>query len=155
MRHHDVRHLTPDRQKWVEIGHRILEDHGDLHTTDLAPLRLTELIKGHGVERHSTAGPLSPLWADAENGTSQNRLTAAALADDAERLALGKGQVDSVQHLQSPIEGGNIEAVVLNAEQSGHRPRLRGSRMSRKPSPRRLKPRTVRKMARPGKREYH
>ena len=151
-----VRELPPDREERVQVGHRILEDHGDLHAADPAPFRLAQIVERRGIEHHPAARAPCLLRPDAEDRAGQHRLSAPALADDAERLACGKGEIDAVEHLQRAVEGRNVEVVVLDTEKGGaHRLRLRGSRMSRRPSPRRLKPSTVRKMARPGKAEYH
>src|SRR4051812_10172746 len=95
----------------------------------------------------------------ADQGERRNALAAAGFADQAKSLTA----IDAERHV---LDGRNpprcdmeIDAQVLDFDQrrGRHVRRLRdcGSRMSRRPSPSRLRPSTVRKMARPGNTESH
>ena len=72
-----------------------------------------------------------------------------------------KLELDVVEDLRHALVGAHRQPQVADFESSGiialaHRERLsRGSTMSRRPSPSRLKPSTVSRMASPGKVEYH
>src|SRR5262249_3145376 len=73
-------------------------------------------------------------------------------------LAAFDDQVDSVEHGGEAVIGAEAERQILDVEQRAHLTlarRMRGSRMSRRPSPSRLKPITTRKMAMPGAVAYH
>src|SRR4051812_45380824 len=95
----------------------------------------------------------------ADQGERRNALAAAGFADQAKSLTA----IDAERHVLERRDptGSDIEidAQVLDFDQgrARHVRRLRdcGSRMSRRPSPSRLRPSTVRKMASPGKTESH
>src|SRR5262249_45318585 len=98
------------------------------------------------------------LGKDAEHGAGKGRLAAARFPDHARYLAARHGELDVVEDLSHALVGAHREAQILHLQQriGGHRERLsRGSTMSRRPSPSKLKPSTVRKMASPGKVENH
>src|SRR5439155_8035789 len=90
---------------------------------------------------------------------SRNALAAAGFADKAERLATIDPERNTLDSSNPAGSVAEIDAQILDFDQrrARHVRRLRdcGSRMSRRPSPSRLRPSTVRKMARPGKIESH
>src|SRR5215218_263061 len=97
------------------------------------------------------------LRQDAENRPHQRGLTAAGFADHAEDAPARQRELDTIQDLRHAFIRPDRKAQVPDLENGrAHRERLRrGSTMSRRPSPSRLKPSTVRKIARPGKVENH
>src|SRR5262249_55424640 len=86
-------------------------------------------------------------WEQPHHRERGHRLARARLADDAEDLAGFDVNVDAMQDR----EPGDLELQVLDLEQAQCRSRCRrGSKMSRRPSPIRLRPSTVTTMQRPG-----
>jgi hypothetical protein len=84
----------------------------------------------HGIETKQAAG--------------QHRFPASGFADNAECTARFKRQVNTIQHLRCAIETIEGQAIISDFQQRRHPRLLRGSRISRKPSPSRLKPSTAR-----------
>ena len=59
---HGLAHLSPDREDWVERGHRILQDHAHLATAEtlhlLLALRQEVLaVEEHGPAHDASGGP--------------------------------------------------------------------------------------------------
>ena len=115
--------------------------------------------------RFSPSNRISPLsivagvGQDAEDGARQRGLAAAGFADHAEDVparqrsaARDRGSAP----MPSSVRTERRRFFDLEQRRGAHRDRLsRGSTMSRRPSPSRLKPSTVRKIASPGKVENH
>lgn len=78
---------------------------------------------------------------------ASQELTAAIADDMAASLRAVTVDGDVVMPFQTPIERATVRA---SPRSHGGQVRMRGSRASRRPSPRRLKPRTARAMATPG-----
>ena len=68
-----------------------------------------------------------------------------------------KRQRDIVEHVRDALVGADrhLQAAHVEATRAHRDRRMRGSTMSRRPSPSRLKPITVIRMARPGNVAYH
>ena len=94
---------------------------------------------------------------DAENGADQRGFAAAGFADDAQDAAAQQAERNMIQHAGKTLVTADDHAEPGHFEDGlRHRDRRnRGSRMSRNPSPSRLKPSTVTKIARPGNIAYH
>src|SRR5262249_52983863 len=95
---------------------------------------------------------------DAEHCARQRRLAATGFAHHAENPSARPSQLHMIETPGHAVVGPDPQAQVPHLEQrlTAHRERLkRGSTLSRRPSPSRLKPSTVRKMASPGKVENH
>jgi hypothetical protein len=132
-----------DRQQRVEVARRVLEDHGDAAAAQAAHrlfrqaehiLALEQDGAGHDARWRCLVQP--------QQAARQHRLAAAGLADDAQRLAGLQRQVDAVEHVQRAVERIESQSIVADLEQA-HPRWLLGSRMSRSPSPSRLKPSTL------------
>ena len=147
-------HLLLDRQHGVEAGHRVLEDHGDLATAQVAHLGLAvgQQVLTVEADRAALDAP-GRLGQQAHEGQAGHALAAAGLADDAQGLALVELEGHAVDGVDGALVRAKADHEVLDAEQRhrvGYR-RSRGSRDSRSPSPIRLKPTAVMTMAMPGK----
>src|SRR5690606_36020889 len=90
---------------------------------------------------------LRRLWQEAHQGQRRHRFARAGLAHQAQNLAGLDLEIDAFQDRSLA----DAELELFDLEQA-HRSRLSfGWRMARRPSPSRLRPRTVITMARPGK----
>src|SRR5258708_5900719 len=92
---------------------------------------------------------------DAEDGANDGRLAASRLANNSENGAALQREIDMIEDAGRPLVGPDGQTQVADFEDRvgrrrawGHRDRRRrGSTRSRRPSPSRLKPSTVRKIA--------
>ncbi len=96
----------------------------------------------------------------AHDGICCNRLAAAGFPDQSETFALLYIKINAIDSSGDTVIGIKIDLQIIADGQDvfclkQDHLRSRGSRISRRPSPRRLKPRMVIMIARPGKVEYH
>ena len=151
--------LVADRVHRVERGHGLLEDHRHLAAAQVqhGPLGGGEdVLAEHG---HRAAGhPEAALHQQAHGRHGGHRLAGAGLAHDPDDLPGPHLQGDAVEGLDRALVDGELEAEVVDGQDvrwvHGQFCRL-GSSTSRRPSPNRLKPVAVIRMAKPGKAEYH
>ena len=148
-------------QHRVERGHRVLEDHRDVAAaqrrgSSSSSSRHDVAAAGRGSRRRrSGAGSSSRRMIDER----RDALAGAGFADDAERLAgsdLEADAVDRAHHARHRWGNACAGRAPRAAAPSRGRPRPQraracGSSQSRTPSPRKLKPITTVRMARPGK----
>ena len=143
--------LRADWDHRVEGAERVLKDHRDGAAAQPA----------HGAARQ--AQKLAPAEADrardarrgrqqAQNRLQRDALARAALADDAQDLARIHVEVDAAHRLDPAAEG---DAQVADPEEGGLGHVVWGSRRSRSPSPRKLKPSTTVRIAMPGPNAIH
>src|SRR5260370_1219384 len=110
------------------------------------------------VEANRAGLDLRASGQDAEDGANDRRLAAARLADDPQDAASFERKIDVVEDPRRPFIGPDRQLEPADIEERivDHRDRRsRGSTRSRSPSPSRLKPSTVSRIASPGKVAYH
>src|SRR6185437_4280523 len=136
-------HHRIERELWV------LHHHGDAGAADLAHRGLGLRQKIDAVEHQSPCH--DPAWRpdQPEDGAAGHRLARTALPDNAEPLAAER-EGDPAHHLDRSARRRKADPQVLDLEQAHRRSPLRGSSTSRRPSPRKQKPRLTMTMAKPG-----
>ena len=157
---HELEKLGADLEHRVQRQIRVLRHESDAAAAD-SPVELglaegQQVFAGKpnlaGFEAHAGRQ-------DAEDRADHRRLAAPGLADDAENAAGLQGEIDMVEDPCDTLVGADRQPEIADGQDRGlavHRDRLsRGSTRSRNPSPRRLKPSTVIRIATPGKIEYH
>src|SRR6185437_511364 len=148
--------LVADREDRVERGHRLLEDHADAGAAQPPHRALVERQKILAGEAYAAGGDarrrLGQKPHDRQGGDA---LAAAALADDAEHLALGDLEADVVDGGDLAASAGEDGSQVLHREQAHCWIFSLGSSTSRRPSPSRFKPITVIASAAPGTAMIH
>ena len=131
-----LRDLRPDRQRRVQRGHRVLEDHRDLAAAHVLELPLAQLRQVTAVVEDGAGDDLGRWLRDqAHDRERGDRLAAAGLADDPERLALLDREADPVDGTDDALAGEEVRAEIVDFEQ-GHcyLSFVRGSSASRSPS---------------------
>ncbi len=142
--------LPTDRLQRGECRHRLLEDDGDAVAAQAAELGFRQPEQLAPVETHG-AGRLRAVRQQAEQRQRHHCLAAAGLADKAEDMSALEGEADAAHDLERTARGRQRHAEIGDFEQGHQRRRIRrGSKTSRSPSPRRLRPSTASTMARPG-----
>ena len=153
--------LLADRIDRVQRAHRLLEDHGDLGAAQ--PLHRARAFLGEvadlavaGMEQDLAPRDTARGRRDQpHDGEARHRFAGARFADDHQGFAAPHLEGYAGHGLDRAGVAGEFDTEVAHLEErSAHAPR-RGSKWSRKASPRRLKPSTRRKMARPGKVAIH
>src|SRR5262249_17415640 len=151
-----IRDLAPNRADRIERRARILKDH-----RDLAPAHFCEFLgrrteKVQRAERGLAGGYTPGRVEDAHHRVGGDRLAGARLAHKRERFALADREAHVVERLHHAGTRAEFDREVVDLERRdrGH-VRLRGSTMSRTPSPRRLKQNTAIIRATPGKSAIH
>ena len=87
---------SPTVNTGLRRGHRLLEDHGDARAADLPHLGHRQAQQVAAVEHHPPGGDAPRVRHQAHDGQRQDRLAAAAFADDAERAPLRHPQRNAV-----------------------------------------------------------
>ena len=149
--------LGADGEDRIEGRHRILEDHADAGAAHPGKL----LLRSPG-QLHTAKADRSPdLHArrqQAHDGKHRHALAAAGLADQAKRLARTRFQIHAPDRLKSATRRSEGHFKVANLEQRcigiPHH-WVRGSRKSRRPSPRKLNPSATERIAMPGPNAIH
>ena len=124
--------LAADGEHRVEARHRLLEDHADVVAADGAHRAIVERQEVAALEaglrrRSCPAAPGSRRRIDMRG----DRLAAAALADDRERLALLDIERDAVDRAVDAVRRAEMGLQVVDLEQRhGHKP-LRRARIER------------------------
>ena len=154
---HDLEHLSADLEHRIERQQRILRNEADPAGTDA----VVQLGFGEGQQVLALEPDLAGIdrrraRQDAHDRADQRGLPAARFAHHTQDAAALQGESDIVEDLGLALVGADRHLEAAHAEDRDHRDRrIRGSTMSRRPSPRRLKPITVIRIARPGKVAYH
>ena len=114
--------LVADLADRVERGARVLEDHRDFAAAQVAHLVFARGLDVDAGEHHRALGDPAGAVEDAHHRIGRHRLAGAGLADDAERLALGDGDVDVLHGLDDAAAGGEFDGEVADVEQrlGGH-----------------------------------
>ena len=125
---HDFGDLLADGEHGIERGHRLLEDHRDLLAADLPELAVGEVEQVLAVEQNLAAGLDAPRRADEpQNGEGGDRLPAAALADDAERLAGHHVERDAIDGARDTGARVEVRAQLANGKDGvGHSRQAKG-----------------------------
>ncbi len=147
--------LQPDRADRVQRRPRVLEDHrhgGAAQRLQHPPRGVGDVLPAEG---DAPAGDLSRAVEELHHREGGDRLAGAALADDAQRLAGGERQRHALDGVHRAVAGGEGDLEVLDGEERAGHVRILGSRMSRNPSPSRLKQSTAVISAAPGKTTSH
>jgi hypothetical protein len=148
----DLDDLRPDRERRVERGHRVLEDHPDLAPAHVLELPLGELGQLTPVEADGAGD--DPGWRRGEEAHDRERgdgLPAARLADEAQRASALDGEADAVDGMHDALAREEVRPQVRDLEQRHRQVSfVRGSRASRRPSAMKLAQRTRVAMARLG-----
>ena len=157
----DIEHLSADAAGRVQGGHGLLEDHRRIAATNFQQV----LFRGaeHVAVEHAQAAGGDAIAAFGQQAHAQHgghRFARAGLADHTDNLAGVDVQRHAVQRLDAALVGRELKAQVVDGQyrlrmSHGHFPCCRGSSRSRTPSPSKLKPVAVIRIASPGKVEYH
>src|SRR5262249_5591833 len=114
----DLEDLIPDREGWVERGHRLLEDHRDLVATQLAKLRCRQADEVGSLEPHRAAGHAPwRLGHKTHDAVRHDALATAALADDAKGVPGEERKANAVQGAELTVISGEIRAQLADLEQ--------------------------------------
>ena len=113
--------LVADFADRIERRARVLEDHRDFAAAQIAHLVLGRGLDVDAGKHHRALGDFAGAVEDAHHGIGRHRLAGAGFADDAERLALGDGDVDVLHGLDDAAPGGEFDREIVDVEQ-----RLRG-----------------------------
>ena len=139
--------LVTDGLEWIQAGHGVLHDHGDLPAAHPQPVlfglqagKAQRLAAGHAVVVDSALGDGTVGVQQTHEALGEHTFAGAALAHDGEHFALIQVEVDAadgVQHLAAQVEldvdifCGENELVMfhddplLTADDSSGRRRLR------------------------------
>ena len=146
----DVDHLPADRKHRVVRLHGILKDHRDVTAPQHPHVGFGQAQQVASVEIDGAPGHLGIGRQQADDGRDQRRLAAAALSHQTDDPAARNVDVDLPQGVQDPATGAVVHGKIPDAQQGvvhrrSHRSsRSFGSKMSRKDSPRNVKPSVVR-----------
>ena len=156
VQHEHLGDLLADRRQWIERRHRLLEDHGDAFAPQRPQLGGRGVLDLLAVEHDPAAAERQRPAQQAHQGERGDGLAATRFTNEAEGLAAADLEGHAFDGVIGPVFARQRDAEVFDLQERCRHPRLVvdcGSRMSRRPSPRRLRPSTVRKMARPGNTE--
>src|SRR5690606_3460214 len=143
-------YLATDGHDRIQRIFRVLKDHGDALAAQGTPVPRRHAQKIHAVEGQCPGRNLCVRGRQAHNGPAGLRLARPRLAHYAQPLAPEKERY-ATHGLHPAGAGGKGHAEILDLQQGfAHWTPLRGSSASRRPSPRRLKPRLTMRMATPG-----
>ena len=92
---HDFGELFADAHDRVEAGERVLEDHGDLPSAQLAEFAFRQVQQVLSVHQDLSAVDDGVAGQDAHGGFAGDAFAAAALADDGQRLTGGQREADA------------------------------------------------------------
>src|SRR5262249_24618321 len=148
--------LVADCERWIERSHGLLKNHGDLPPADFLHFALALVQQIFPFEKYLAASDFA--WRarkQAQNRQRSDSLATASLAYDAERFTLLQRKGNVLNRIENAPFEAKTDRKVLHLQQRRvhfHLSYCRGSKISRKPSPRRLKPRMMRVIVSPGKR---
>ena len=109
--------LAADGEHGIEGGHRLLEDHGDAVAADVADLVLVDLEEVFALEPDFAVDDAAGRRRDeAQEGEGGDALAAAALADEADGLALVEVVADAVDRLDDAVVSEEVRLQVLSPQ---------------------------------------
>ena len=152
--HQNVLDLLSDPADRIERGARALEDHRDFPAPQLAHRAFRPEDIG-AAERDRPQADAGGLVEKSHDGEGENGLSRSAFTDDAEDFSSFDGESDVFERLDGARARFEVEGKPVDAKQWDAHVRLRGSTMSRRPSPIMLKQKTARTSAKPGKTKFH
>jgi hypothetical protein len=110
--------LSPDRERRVQRRHRVLEDHRDLAPANVLEIVFGQLRQIRSLEQHLARHDLRGRPRDqAHERERRDRLPAARLADDSERLALVDLEADAVDGPDHAVAREEMGAQIVDLEQ--------------------------------------
>ena len=121
--------LVADAVDGVQCAHRILEDHGDLLTADVAQLVVLEPVDLSAAVVDRAGDPGVRGLGQTGQRLRGDTLAAAAFADDREHLARGQFKGDAVDGLDHTVFGGEADPEVLDRQDRAHAGAASPSRM--------------------------
>ena len=146
----------------IERGHRLLEDHADLAAAQILHRLLVKGDQVAAAEADRAGCRFHRLRQKSHDGMGDHRLSGAGLAYDAQRLAGRNRERNLLDGVRTICQRRQSECQSLDREDGWtrllHHSRSlakRGLSASFSPSPARLSASTVKKMARPGRKEIH
>src|SRR5262249_51595009 len=135
------------RQHRIERGHRVLKHHRYATPTQIAQLRFVHRQHVRAVEQDAAAVNDRILRQQAERSERQRGFPRAALADNADDAAARDVEGDIAERMHRSARGKEMDGEPRDGEDAarGNHPTRRsfGSSMSRKDSPRKVKPSVV------------
>ena len=137
------RDLRADALDRIERGHRILRDQRDAAAQQAAPLGLRHRQQIASLELNRTARDHGVRRQQAEHGAPEHRFAGAGFANQSPHLAGPNLQAGATQHICGAAALADRDMQIVDGKDGGHR-RCTGSSAARRPSPRRLKPITLR-----------
>src|SRR5262249_35591900 len=137
-----------------KVGRGILEDHGDALAAYATEFALVERQHVAALEPDTAREDARIAGQQPHDRAAGDRLTGAALADDAQHFALRKGERDALQRRDRPVSGVERHGEIFDAEE---RRRGHGAvcKSLARPSATSEKPSASREMASPGKTAIH
>ena len=147
--------LAADGHDRVQRIFRVLQDHGHALAAHDPPLFCRRLEQINIAEAQRIRLDARIFGRQPHDGAAGLRFAGTGFADDAETLAPER-EGHAAHRLHQPGAGGEGHAQVLNGQKRRtHWPASLGSSASRRPSPRRLKPRLTMRIATPGMAATH
>ena len=135
--------LVPHGQHRAEGGHRILGDHRDIMSAQLAALRLGQGQYVAAVQSHLARADSGIRLEKGDQGCGEGGLAAAAFAHDADHLPRFGHQADAAKRVHVTALGPVGHRQFRNLQKRAHRATRSlsfGSSASRNPSPRKVNP---------------
>ena len=146
--------LLSDGQDRIQRGHWLLKDHGDVTPPDVPDPLLIQVQKIGAIKEDLPLDLGRRTWQKPEDGEGGNALAATALSHQTKGLTPKDLNVQTVHCIDNTFIGVKSGTKTANGKKRSrllaHSLNL-GSRASRNPSPKRLKLKTAKKMAMPGK----
>jgi hypothetical protein len=113
--------LVADRVGRIERGHRLLEDHGEPRTAQVAQLGRRDLQEVAALELDLAADRRVLRRQQPHDGERGHALAASRLADQAERAAALQGKVDAVDGTDGAVVGRETDGQLPELQQRfGH-----------------------------------
>ena len=120
--------LPLDRVQRIERGHRLLEHHGDVGTTDLAQFRLRQDQNVPPLEQDATAGMDGAAIEETQDRQGRHRLARPGLAHQGHRLAPVDREAHAIHCQRLTLTRAKGDRQVLDVEQRvSHRGKGTGS----------------------------
>jgi len=110
--------LRPDRVHGVQRRHRVLEDHGHLVAAHVLQLALVHLQHVAPLVEHLALEARVLVAREAEKRHRRDALARARLAHDPEHLPALQLEVDTVDGLDDPVLGGELDLQAVDLDQS-------------------------------------
>ncbi|KMS64599.1 hypothetical protein BVRB_018640, partial [Beta vulgaris subsp. vulgaris] len=117
MRRQRLHDLEADVEAWVEAGHRLLEDHGDVLADDLAPGAGRETEQVLALEAHLVGENLARIGNEPHDRQHGDALAGAGFADHAQELAFLDGEVDAIDRAERPAMGLELDREIADFQQ--------------------------------------